>query len=171
MRTGKEGRREGAHTKKIKSPGLSHLDNRRYFHSSSGSFDSTPLVYSTPPPPPFPSYRGGQRSVRTNVRRQAGRLVQPGHGPVCQGQTGGPGQGGEKTTQSVEQVIHLSQKDTKKTIQSYFCGVPWSVLCLLSVRTNSLFHSGDIFSGLFFAAANVTRAARKSKNGVLFLFF
>lgn len=43
----------------------------------------------------------------------------------------------------------MSQKDTKKTIQFYFCGVPWSVLCLLSVRTNSLFHSGDIFSGLF----------------------
>lgn len=93
---------------------------------------------------------------------KAGRRAQPGHGPVCRRgqtdrQTGGPGPGRRQTTQSVEQVIHLSQKNqhthtkknkTKKKKNPVL--LLWSprvrvVFYCPDGRTNSLFHSGDFF--------------------------
>lgn len=80
---------------------------------------------------PFPSYRGGKRSVRS-------RLAKPGHGPVCRGQTGGRDQGGErrKKTKTKQQQLEVSKmlstchKNTRNSRPTSveFRG-PWCVYC------------------------------------------
>lgn len=165
MRTGKEGRREGGGThKKIKSPGLSHLDNRRYFHSSSGSFDSTPLVYSTPPPPPFPSYRRGQSSVRTNVRRQAGRQASPTRSRSCLPGTDRRSRPGRRKKQlKVSNRLSTCHKKTQKrqsSPTSVECPGPCCVYCPYGQTPYSI---RGIFSADFFRCCKCHSGSQKKQ--------
>lgn len=136
----------------------SHLLNRRYFHSSSGSFNSASL-FIRHHHPPF------QVTAEGSGPYEEGRLAKPGHGPVSRGQTGGPDQEGEKN--SVSNNLSTCHKRTTKKSSPTSLEFPGYRVAFTALTDKLLIPFGRYFQRTSFAAANVTRAAIKSTKGAL----
>lgn len=117
--------------------------------------------------PPFQvTAEGSAPSVRTYVGRQAGRQASPTRSRSCLPGTDRRSRPGRRKNNSKSRTGYpLVTKRHKKDNPVLLLWSPL-VRVVFTVRTDKLLIPfGGYFQRTFFAAANVTRAARKSKNG------
>lgn len=156
MRTGKIPSACGKkHTHRNKVAGMSHLLNRRYFHSSSGSFNSPSLFIRHHPP--FQVTAEGSGSVRRQASQTWPRSCQQGTDRRPR-----PAKRGKSSSKCRTIYPLVTKKNPVRLLWRSRVRVVFTAF-----TDKLLIPFGRYFQRTFFTAANVTRAAIKSTKGAL----